>query len=94
MDVASEQSIDDAFAEIDASGTILDVVVNNAGAFNDALPLTLSASDFDSRMETNVRSVWLVASRASQRWVDAVRGGSVINMASILSERVLLGAML
>src|SRR5256885_3788966 len=25
MDVASEQSIDDAFAEIDASGTILDV---------------------------------------------------------------------
>jgi NAD(P)-dependent dehydrogenase (short-subunit alcohol dehydrogenase family) len=94
MDVASEQSIDDAFAEIDASGTILDVVVNNAGAFNDALPLTLSASDFDSRMETNVRSVWLVASRASQRWVDAGRGGSVINMASILSERVLLGAML
>ena len=55
MDVASEQSIDDAFAEIDASGTILDVVVNNAGASNDALSLTLPVSDFDSLMETNVR---------------------------------------
>lgn len=94
MDVASEQSIDDAFAEIDASGTILDVVVNNAGASNDALSLTLSASDFDSLMETNVRGVWLVAARAEQRWVDAGRGGSVINIASILGERVMLGAML
>ena len=94
MDVASEQSIDDAFAEIDASGTILDVVVNNAGASNDALSLTLSASDFDSLMETNVRGVWLVAARAAQRWVDAGRGGSVINIASILGERVMPGAML
>lgn len=94
MDVASEQSIDDAFAEIDASGTILDVVVNNAGASNDALSLTLPASDFDSLMETNVRGVWLVAARAAQRWVDAGRGGSIINIASILGERVMPGAML
>ena len=83
-----------AFAEIDASGTILDVVVNNAGASNDALSLTLPVSDFDSLMETNVRGVWLVAARAAQRWVDAGRGGSVINIASILGERVMPGAML
>lgn len=93
MDVASEQSIDDAFAEIDASGTILDVVVNNAGASNDALSLTLPASDFDSLMETNARRV-VGGCCAAQRWVDAGRGGSVINIASILGERVMPGAML
>ena len=93
MDVASEQSIDDAFAEIDASGTILDVVVNNAGASNDALSLTLPASDFDSLMETNVRGVWLVAARAAQLG-GCGAGGSVINIASILGERVMPGAML
>src|SRR5256885_2205076 len=46
------------------------------------------------RSETNVRGVWLVAARAAQRWVDAGRGGSVINIASILGERVMPGAML
>ena len=93
MDVASEQSIDDAFAEIDASGTILDVVVNNAGASNDALSLTLPASDFDSLMETNVRGVWLVAARRAALG-GCGAGGSVINIASILGERVMPGAML
>ena len=94
MDVASEQSIDGAFAELDALGVTLDVVVNNAGAANDGLSLTLPAADFDALMATNVRGVWLVAARAAQRWVDAGRGGSIINSASILGERVMPGAML
>lgn len=94
MDVASEHSIDDAFAEIDASGAILDVVVNNAGVSNDGLSLTLPAADFDSLLAINVRGVWLVAVRAARRWVDAGRGGSIINIASILGERVMPGAML
>ncbi|MBI3533375.1 MAG: SDR family oxidoreductase [Selenomonadales bacterium] len=94
MDVASEQSIDGAFAELDALGVTLDVVVNNAGAANDGLSLTLPAADFDALMATNVRGVWLVAARAAQRWVDAGRGGSIINIASILGERVMPGAML
>ena len=94
MDVASEQSIDGAFAELDALGVTLDVVVNNAGAANDGLSLTRPAADFDALMATNVRGVWLVAARAAQRWVDAGRGGSIINIASILGERVMPGAML
>ena len=94
MDVASEQSIDGAFAELDALGVTLDVVVNNAGAANDGLSLTQPAADFDALMATNVRGVWLVAARAAQRWVDAGRGGSIINIASILGERVMPGAML
>ena len=94
MDVASEQSIDGAFAELDDLGVTLDVVVNNAGAANDGLSLTLPAADFDALMATNVRGVWLVAARAAQRWVDAGRGGSIINIASILGERVMPGAML
>ena len=94
MDVASEQSIDGAFAELDALGVMLDVVVNNAGAANDGLSLKLPAADFDALMATNVRGVWLVAARAAQRWVDAGRGGSIINISSILGERVMPGAML
>jgi NAD(P)-dependent dehydrogenase (short-subunit alcohol dehydrogenase family) len=91
MDVASEQSIDDAFAEIDASGDILDVVVNNAGVSNDGLALTLPTKDFDELMAINVRGVWLVSVRAAQRWKDGGRGGSIVNIASIQGERVMTG---
>jgi NAD(P)-dependent dehydrogenase (short-subunit alcohol dehydrogenase family) len=91
MDVASEQSIDDAFAAIDRSGDILDVVVNNAGVSNDGLALTLPTKDFDDLMAINVRGVWLVAVRAARRWKEAGRGGSIINIASIQGERVMPG---
>jgi len=91
MDAASEQSIDDAFAQIDASGEILDVVVNNAGVSNDGLALTLPTKDFDDLMAVNVRAVWLVSVRAAQRWQAAGRGGAIINIASIQGERVMPG---
>jgi NAD(P)-dependent dehydrogenase (short-subunit alcohol dehydrogenase family) len=91
MDAASESSIDDAFSEIDASGDVLDVVVNNAGVSNDGLSLTLPTSQFDSLMAVNVRAVWLVAVRAARRWKAAGRGGSIVNIASIQGERVMPG---
>lgn len=91
MDISSEQSIDDAFAAIDACGDLLDVVVNNAGVSNEGMALTLPTADFDSLMAINVRGVWLVAVRAAQRWKVAGRGGSIINIASIQGERVMPG---
>ncbi len=91
MDVASEQSIDEAFAKIDASGDVLDVVVNNAGVAGDGVAMTLPTKDFDDLMAINVRGVWLVAVRAARRWKDAGRGGSIINIASIQGERVMPG---
>ena len=91
MDVASEASIDDAFAAIDASGDILDVVVNNAGISGEGAALTLPTQDFDALMAINVRGVWLVAVRAARRWKDAGRGGSIVNIASIQGERVMAG---
>ena len=48
MDVASEASIDAAFEAIDATGDILDVVVNNAGASYDGYALKLPTADFDA----------------------------------------------
>lgn len=91
MDVASEASIDGAFAEIDASGDSLDVVINNAGVAGEGAALTLRTQDFDAVMATNVRGVWLVAVQAARRWKQARRVGSIINIASIQGERVMPG---
>lgn len=91
LDVADEASIEAAFAEIDASGDLLDVVVNNAGVSNDGLALALPTKDFDDLMAINVRGVWLVSVHAARRWKEAGRSGSIINIASIQGERVAPG---
>jgi len=91
MDVASEQSIEAAFAAIDASGDMLDVVVNNAGVAGTGSALALPIDEFDALMATNVRGVWLVSVQAARRWKKARRGGSIINIASIQGERVMPG---
>jgi NAD(P)-dependent dehydrogenase (short-subunit alcohol dehydrogenase family) len=46
--LASEASIDDAYAAIDASGDILDVVSNNAGISGEGAALTLPTQDFEA----------------------------------------------
>ena len=91
MDAASEQSIDAAFAAIDASGEPVDVVINNAGISGEGMSLKLPTSQFDMLMAVNVRAVWLVSVRAARRWKDAGRGGAIVNIASIQGERVMPG---
>jgi NAD(P)-dependent dehydrogenase (short-subunit alcohol dehydrogenase family) len=91
LDVASEASVDAAFNAIDASGAILDVVVNNAGVSNSGLALTLPTEEYDRLMDINVRGVWLVSVHAARRWKDAEHEGSIINIASIQGERVMPG---
>lgn len=89
LDVGSEASIEAAFAEIDRSGDVLDVVVNNAGISNPGLALDLPTEDFDQLMAINVRGVWLVSVQAARRWKAAGRGGAIVNMASIQGVRVM-----
>jgi len=91
VNVGSEDSIQNAFAEIDASGDPLDVVVNNAGISNEEMALTLPTGEFDELMAINVRGVWLVAVLAARRWQASARGGSIVNIASIQGERVMAG---
>jgi len=88
LDVSSEASIAAAFAELDQRGIALDIVVNNAGISGAAPAISLSAQDWDSVVNTNLRGVFLVAQAAAQRMRDAKRGGSIVNVASILGHRV------
>jgi NAD(P)-dependent dehydrogenase (short-subunit alcohol dehydrogenase family) len=91
MDVASADSVAQAFVEIDRSGAPLDVVVNNAGTSGDGLVLKQPIAEFDEVMATNLRSVWMVCAEAARRWTAAGRGGAIVNIASIQGERVAPG---
>ncbi len=88
LDVGDEASVAAAFAELDARGVALDIVINNAGISGAAPAISLTAKDWDSVIDTNLKGVFLVAQAAAQRMRDAKRGGSIVNVASILGHRV------
>lgn len=88
LDVGDARSVDAAFATIDAMGSRLNLVVNNAG-ISDAKPaLEISADDWDRVVDTNLRGVFLVAQSGARRMKDSGAGGSIVNVASITAHRV------
>ncbi|MDO9313670.1 MAG: SDR family NAD(P)-dependent oxidoreductase [Burkholderiaceae bacterium] len=87
LDVTSAASVCAAFDEL-ASWGAPDIVVNNAGVTVTRPLLEQSEADFDSVIDTNLKGSWLVATEAARRLVAAGRGGSIVNIASILGERV------
>jgi NAD(P)-dependent dehydrogenase (short-subunit alcohol dehydrogenase family) len=89
MDVTSGQSIREAFrCAADGLGPI-DITINNAGVSIVKPALEMPETDWDQVMNTNLRGAWLVAQSAAQALVAAGRGGSIVNIASILGLRTI-----
>jgi 3-oxoacyl-[acyl-carrier protein] reductase len=63
----------------------LDILVNNAGTTRDNIIMMMKAEDFDSVIQTNLRSTWL-CSKAAARGMMRKRYGRVINLTSISGE--------
>ena len=87
MDVTDSSSVRQGMDALCAWG-VPDVVVNNAGVTVTRPALEQSEADFDHVLETNLKGSWLVATEAARRMVSAGQGGSIVNVASILGERV------
>ncbi len=66
---------------IDNYGKI-DILINNAGTTRDALIMRMSAADFDTVIETNLRSTWLCSKAAVQSMMRK-RYGQIVNITSI-----------
>lgn len=87
MDVGSRESV---LAGFDQIGTC-DIVVNNAGITVTRALLDQTEEDWDSVIDTNLKGCWLVATEAARRLRSAEKPGAVVNVASILGERVAAG---
>ena len=89
LDVTSAASIAACFSEIERmAGGPADIVVNNAGVTVTKPLLEHSEKDWDDVVDTNLKGGWMVAQEAARRLVAAKQGGSIVNIASILGERV------
>jgi 3-oxoacyl-[acyl-carrier protein] reductase len=81
-DVGSEEGANNLIkAATDAYGKI-DILVNNAGTTRDNLIMMMKTEDFDSVMQTNLRSTWL-CSKAAVRSMMRKRYGRIVNITSV-----------
>ncbi|QNP47138.1 SDR family NAD(P)-dependent oxidoreductase [Diaphorobacter aerolatus] len=87
LDVSSAQSVRSGFDAI-GEWAVPDVIINNAGVTVTRALLDQTEDDFDQVIGTNLKGNWLVATEGARRMVAAKKGGAIVNVASILGERV------
>ncbi|MBP2313936.1 SDR family NAD(P)-dependent oxidoreductase [Azospirillum soli] len=88
MDVTDVASVRDGVRE--AAGVLngLDILVNNAGTTVSKAALEHTEADWDGVVDTNLKGAFLVAQEAARVMKDGGKGGSIVNIASILGLRV------
>lgn len=93
MDVTDTASIETGVAAaVDQLGG-LDILVNNAGVARSGAVADLSEADWDFVLDTNLKGAVMVAKAAANAMIEAGKGGSIINIASLLSTRVMAGVV-
>ncbi len=88
LDVTDSSSVRDCFAEMESSVGALDILVNNAGIARQEFLVDMSEDDWDAVIDTNLKGVFLIAQQTARAMIKAEKGGSIINIASILGLRV------
>ncbi|MGF1425512.1 3-oxoacyl-ACP reductase FabG [Kitasatospora sp. LaBMicrA B282] len=73
-DVTRPESVESAFAEVEAAQGPVEIVVINAGITRDALLLRMTEEDFDATLQTNLAGAYRVAKRAAKGMLRLRRG--------------------
>jgi NAD(P)-dependent dehydrogenase (short-subunit alcohol dehydrogenase family) len=88
LDVTDANSVRQCLDRIEAEVGVPHVLVNNAGVSLSKPLLDQSEDDWDLVMDTNLKGAWLVATETARRMKRKAQPGSIVNISSILGERV------
>lgn len=88
MDVADPASVEAAMTALVAMAGVPDIVVNNAGVTQTKPFLALEEQDWTGIIDVNLNGAFRVAQGTARLMQQAGKGGSIINIASILGLRV------
>lgn len=85
MNVNQVDDISAAVKEITTQVSAPTILVNNAGVTRDQLLMRMSEDDWDTVIDTNLRSVYRL-SKACLRGMMKARGGRIINISSVIGS--------
>jgi NAD(P)-dependent dehydrogenase (short-subunit alcohol dehydrogenase family) len=90
FDIVDAAEVEVAFEKIGVMGGI-DIVVNNAGIPSSAALIETTVEEWENVIDTNLKGAWLMARAAARLMIAQGRGGSIINVSSILADAVQKG---
>jgi citronellol/citronellal dehydrogenase len=64
----------------------LDVLVNNAGGQFPQAAIDFSVKGWNAVIDTNLNGTWYMMQQAARRWRDAQRGGSIVNIVTVINR--------
>lgn len=91
-DVSKAAEVARLFKEVDTAFGRLDVVVNNAGVFRFGAFAEITEESFHVHYNINVLGAILMVQEATKRF--GAKGGSIINLSSIVGSHPVAGALL
>jgi NAD(P)-dependent dehydrogenase (short-subunit alcohol dehydrogenase family) len=94
MDVTDKDSVKKGFEDAVKFFGAIDILVNNAGVAKSMVFAKTQEEDWDYVVETNLKSAWRVARVFVDQLAMAGRGGSIVNVSSILGIGVGYGESL
>jgi len=87
MDVTDMASVRDGVAQAVRLTGGIDGLINNSGVAERAPLLQQTEESWDRTLDTNLKGVWAVGCEAARKMVERGKGGSIVNIASLLSFR-------
>ena len=84
LDVTDARSVTSCVRNVTSELGAPDILVNNAGIARQAFITDIAEDDWDAVLDTNLKGVFLVAQAVAREMIRSEKGGSIINIASIL----------
>ena len=88
MEVTDRASVEDAVDKVSNRLGPIDILVNNAGVASSSSFLDQTEEEWNSVIGVNLTGAWRVAQVVARKMRDHGNGGSIINISSVLAERI------
>ncbi|MFT6916180.1 MAG: 3-oxoacyl-[acyl-carrier protein] reductase [Motiliproteus sp.] len=85
LDVASQASVDEVLAAVQAEFGAIAIVVNNAGITRDNILMRMKADEWEAVLNTNLTSIYRVV-KGCLRGMTKARWGRIINVSSVVAS--------